>query len=157
MLWWSDFPTNSNAGNAVAQASWGKSGCVCKCWFPNTGVLNPTSGDAPLETRYLLVNLATLVPNSVVFWAMSPYKTLKNASTKSSLCLPIYHSWLLLLLPLPSPPPQSLLPLSPPHLLLFLLPELHDSSLPSPPEYVIKCSTLPQVNLITAETNMTAT
>ena len=31
---------------------WGKSGCGCKCCFPNTGGLHRTSGAAPLETHY---------------------------------------------------------------------------------------------------------
>ncbi len=40
-----------NRGNAVEQATRGKSGCESKCRFPNTGGLHCTSGDAPLETH----------------------------------------------------------------------------------------------------------
>ena len=40
-------------GNAVDRASWGKSGCECKCCFPNTRGLHCRTGDAPLETHYL--------------------------------------------------------------------------------------------------------
>ncbi len=40
-----------NRGNAVEQATMGKSGCGSKCCFPNTGGLHRTSGDAPLETH----------------------------------------------------------------------------------------------------------
>ena len=42
---------NVVCGHAVEQASWGKSGCECKCRFPNTGGLHRTSGDAPLDTH----------------------------------------------------------------------------------------------------------
>ena len=40
-----------NHGNAVEQATRGKSGCESKCCFPNTRGLHRTSGDAPLETH----------------------------------------------------------------------------------------------------------
>ncbi len=40
-----------NRGNAVEQATRGKSGCESKCHFPNTGGLHHTSGDAPLGTH----------------------------------------------------------------------------------------------------------
>jgi hypothetical protein len=39
-----------NCGNAIEQATRGKSGRDRKCRFPNTGGLHRTSGDAPLET-----------------------------------------------------------------------------------------------------------
>ena len=42
---------NVVCGHAVERASWGKSGCECKCRFPNTGGLHRTSGDAPLDTH----------------------------------------------------------------------------------------------------------
>ncbi len=39
-------------GDTVEQASWRKSGCECKCRFPNTRGLHRTSGDAPLEIHH---------------------------------------------------------------------------------------------------------
>ncbi len=39
--------------DAIERNSWGKSGCVWMCHFPNTGGLHCTSGDAPLETHNL--------------------------------------------------------------------------------------------------------
>ena len=46
-----------NRGNAIEQATRGKSGCESKCCFPNTGGLHRTSGDAPLETPFPAVEL----------------------------------------------------------------------------------------------------
>jgi hypothetical protein len=43
---------NVVCGHAVERASRGKSGCECKCRFPNTGGLHRSSGDAPLETHH---------------------------------------------------------------------------------------------------------
>jgi hypothetical protein len=43
---------NVVCGHAVERASRGKSGCECKCRFPNTRGLHRSSGDAPLETNH---------------------------------------------------------------------------------------------------------
>ena len=43
---------NAVCGHVVEPASQGKSGCECKCRFPNTGGLHRTSGYAPLETHH---------------------------------------------------------------------------------------------------------
>ncbi len=40
-----------NRGNAIEQATRGKSGCEMKCRFSNTGGLHRTSGYAPLKTH----------------------------------------------------------------------------------------------------------
>ncbi len=40
-----------NRGNAIEQATRGKSGCESKCCFSNIEGLHRTSGDAPLETH----------------------------------------------------------------------------------------------------------
>jgi len=40
-----------NHGSAIEQATRGKSGRYRKCPFPNTGGLQRTSGDAPLDTQ----------------------------------------------------------------------------------------------------------
>ncbi len=42
-------------GHAIAQSSWGKSGCEQKCCFQINGGLHRSSGEAPLDTEFLQI------------------------------------------------------------------------------------------------------